>query len=353
MDRLILFFQRKHFIQFTYMIMWLRSALIGSVWLIIVLCTFFLSPITVATFTLYEDWGSSEMTYCSFYARTKFQELTWLPETNELIQEHWILQWDAIVLIEQLLNNDSLVALQDNNTLSQKMSDPEPYTLLDFYVYTPSKQKELNRFDYQMQWHRALLLFLHDVWRIYDPVKITFPYRQTLDSYWEQKITPDMYPYVRSISYSVVEEVRPDVDALFVVPDIYEWVSHLKKVFSQDWFITTYDDAWMPISYRASQDLSIVWNDAITIFVWSWTEIKADDASPFSIDLLVFDEQWWLILPWKTLLFSKPILFLDATQEAYELTAFDHYTCTDPWVVIVPHTGTVSLGVCRSGLFGW
>lgn len=351
--RILLFlFQRKHFIQFAYMIMWLRSASLWSVWLIIALCTFFLSPITVATFTLYEDWGSSEMTYCSFYARTKFQELTWMPETKELTQEHWILQWDAIVLIEQLLNNDSLVALQDNKTLSQKMSDPEPYTLLDFYVYTPSKQKQLNRFDYQMQGHRAVLLFLHDAWRIYDPVKITFPYRQTLDTYREQKITPDMYPYVRSISYSVAEEVRPDVDALFVVPDIYEWVSPLKKVFSQDWFITTYDDAWMPISYRASQDLSIVWNDAITIFVWSWTEIKADDASPFSIDLLVFDEQWWLTLPWKTLLFSKPILFLDATQEAYELTAFDHYTCTDPWVVIVPHTGTVSLGVCRSGLFG-
>lgn len=351
--RILLFlFQRKHFIQFAYMIMWLRSASLGSVWLIIVLCTFFLSPITVATFTLYEDWGSSEMTYCSFYARTKFQELTWLPETTDSTNEQWILQWDAIVLIEQLLNTNSLVALQDYSTLLQKMSDPEPYTLLDFYLYTPSKQKEINRFDYQMQWHRALLLFLHDIWRIYDPVKISFPYRQTLDTYWEQTITADMYPYVRNISYSVEDSVRSDVDALFAVPENNENHAPVKKKFSQDWFITTYDDAWMPKGYLAVQDLYIAWNDTITVFVWSWTEIKADDASPFSIDLLVFDEQWWLILPWKTLLFSKPILFLDATQEAYELTALHNHTCTDPWVVIVPHTGTVSLGVCRSGLFG-
>lgn len=334
------------------MILWLRTVLWGIAWLIVVLCTFFPSDVS-ALFTLYEEWEDVDMTYCSYYTRTKLQELTWFPETQDQQQEAWILQWDAIVLIEQLLKNNNAVLIKTVATLAQLLPNPEPYTLLDFYVYTPNKQNEINRFEYHLQGHRAMLLFLHETWWIYDPVKITFPYRQSFESYRADYITPERFPYVRSLSYRVADERRQDVDALFTVsqPDDAAETS-LKQAFSRDWFSITYDDGWIPKSYRATQDLYIAWNETITIFVWSWTEIIADDGSPFSIDLLVFDEQWWLTLPWKTLLFSKPILFLDATQAAYALESFTNTVCSDAWVVIVPHTGTVSLGICRSGLWG-
>lgn len=351
MYRLLLFFQIQRFIHCVSMILWFRNVLCGMVWLTVVLCTFLPSVLT-ASFTLYEEWDSPEMTYCSYYTRIKLQELTTLSDTTDLTDESWILQGDAIVLIEQLLDNNLLLSVPTIENLSTLLSSPEPYTLLDFYVYTPSKQQEINRFQYHLQGHRALLLFLHDTWRIYDPVKITFPYRQSFASYFEKHITPDMYPYVRTFSYSVVPEMRDQVDALFVVPDEAEPDAALKKSFSQYEFAITYDADWMPVRYRAKQDMTIAWNGTITVFVWSWTEIVADDGSAFSIDLLAFDEQWWLIFPGKTLLFSKPILFLDATQEAYELSSFASFACTEPWVVIVPHTGTVSLGICRSGLFG-
>lgn len=326
--------------------------------------------LSVPLLTSVEVVWSHEMTYCSLITKVNLQRFTWLPATTTFGDAQKILQGDAIRLIEWWLASNSFVPLDDLVVdMEAYFPERDAYTLFDLYIYTPHPDEEVSAQEYLFQWHRVVLLWVHDTWWVMDPLRGNTASRQSWDIY-KQYIDPTAYLFVYHEQYAFADWYALDFSVDETTKSNRD-VEDLTSLVYKGIIVSELDATFMPLASTFLSNVTLL-KEYVKVFFPAGAIIKSTDGSPFNMWLLTThlyrNEKKEIImkitLSGKKLLFSSPVEVTFSLDVAFPEQKWTKYVVKMAWAwhdwcidafdkkgasVIIAQDDSLTFPICRTG----